>query len=39
VVAKEGGREERRAEGEEVEGDEEDLVHGAEREEDFLWGC
>ena len=38
-VGEEGGREERRTEGEQVEGDEEDFVHGAEGEEDFLGGC
>lgn len=36
VEVQEGGGEERRAEGEEVEGDEEDFVHEAEDEEDSL---
>jgi hypothetical protein len=36
LVTQKGGREERRGEGEQVEGDEEQFVHGAEGEEDFL---
>lgn len=39
LVAEQGWREEGRAEGEEVERDEEYLVQGAEREEHFLCGC
>lgn len=38
-VGEESGREEGGAEGEKVQGDEEDLVHGAEGEEDFLSAC
>jgi hypothetical protein len=35
-VGEKGGREERRAEGEEVEGDEEHFVHEAQGEKDLL---
>jgi hypothetical protein len=39
LVAKKRGREERRAEGQQIESDEEYLVACAESEEDFLCGC